>query len=95
MENNDEKVYRMARKNVRQRKKFYSHLLTFLAVGVFLTFINWYTHPGHWWVQWVWLGWGIGIFFHGLRLYGKNILFSNEWEERQIKEEVERLKRNS
>jgi hypothetical protein len=42
---------------------------------------------------WVWFGWGIAIFFHGLGLFRRNILFSDDWEERKIKEELEKMKR--
>jgi hypothetical protein len=57
-------------------------------------FINWYTRPGHWWVQWVWLGWGIGIFFHGISLFKNNVLFGDKWEEDEIRKEMERMKRS-
>jgi hypothetical protein len=93
MENADERLYREARKRVRRKRKFYSHVLSYVAVGIFLTFINWYSTPGRWWVQWVWLGWGVGIFFHGVSLFRRNILFGDEWEERKIREEMERMKR--
>jgi hypothetical protein len=93
MENTDEKLYRAARKKVRRKRKFYSHLLSYLAVGVFLTFVNWFTRPGHWWVQWVWIGWGIGIFFHAISLYRRNILFGDDWEDQKIKEEMEKMKK--
>jgi hypothetical protein len=41
----------------------------------------------------VWIGWGIGIFFHGIRLFKNNILFGEKWEEEEIKKEMERRKR--
>jgi len=93
MEQSEEQLYKEARKKVRRTRKFYSNLLSYLAVCTFLTFINWYTNPGRWWVQWVWFGWGIGIFFHALSLYKQNIFFGDDWEERKIKEEMERMKR--
>ncbi|MBX2966223.1 MAG: 2TM domain-containing protein [Cyclobacteriaceae bacterium] len=90
----DEKLYKAAKKKVKRTRDFYSNILAYFAIGAFLTFINWWTSPGHWWVKWVWIGWGIGVFFHGLSLYRKNILFSDDWEERKIKEEIERMKRS-
>lgn len=93
----DEKLYEEAKKKVRRLRSFYSNLLSYLAIGSFLTFINWWTQNDedeiHWWVIWVWIGWGIGVFFHGLGLYRKNILFSEDWEERKIKEEMEKMRR--
>ena len=34
---------------------------TFLFVVGLCTFINWFTSPGHWWVQWVAFGMGIAL----------------------------------
>jgi hypothetical protein len=93
MTHEEEKIFKEARKRVRRKKEFYSHLISYFTVGLFLTFINWYSNPGHWWVQWVWIGWGIGIFFHGIRLFKNNILFGEKWEEEEIKKEMERRKR--
>ena len=46
--------------------------LKFLVMGpvilVFLFFINLFTSPGHWWVQWAALGIGIAWFFSLLRV---------------------------
>jgi Na+-driven multidrug efflux pump len=93
----EEKLYKEAKKKVRRLRSFYSNILSYLAIGTFLTFICWWTQRDEdeirWWVAWVWIGWGIGIFFHGLSLYRRNILFSDDWEERKIKEEMEKMKR--
>ncbi len=46
--------------------------LKFLVMGpvilVFLFFLNLFTSPGHWWVQWAALGIGIAWFFSLLRV---------------------------
>lgn len=34
---------------------------TFLFVTGLCAFINWFTTPGHWWVQWVAFGMGIAL----------------------------------
>jgi hypothetical protein len=44
-------------------------------------------------VQWVWIGWEMDIFFHAIGLFKQNIIFSNDWENQKIKEEVENTKR--
>lgn len=93
MHSQDEKLYREARRRVRRKKEFYSHLLSYFTIGLFLTLINWYAFEGHWWVKWVWLGWGIGIFFHGLSLFKNSLLFGEKWEEKEVRKELERLKR--
>jgi hypothetical protein len=42
--------------------------------------------PGVWWVQWVFLGWGIGVLAHALVVYGLGGWLGPEWEERKIRE---------
>ena len=44
---------------------------TYLFVVGLCTFINWFTSPGHWWVQWVAFGMGIAlvcIWFRALKI---------------------------
>ena len=90
----EKQLYKQAKKRVRRVKAFYSNALTYLVICSFLSFVNWYTHHGDFWVKWVWIGWGIGVFFHGVSLYKRNIIFSDDWEERKIKKEMERLKKD-
>lgn len=49
---------------------FRIHALSFVVVLPLLAILNFWTGPP-WWVQWVVLGWGVGLFSHwlfGLRL---------------------------
>lgn len=34
---------------------------TYLVVCAFLTFANCSASPGHFWVKWVWAGWGLHL----------------------------------
>ena len=34
----------------------------------------------------VWIFWGIGLAFHAFGVFGQNILFGKDWEERKMKE---------
>jgi len=36
--------------------------------------------------------WGIGLAFHAYGVFGKHLLFSKDWEERKIKEFMEKDK---
>jgi hypothetical protein len=42
-----------------------------------------------WWVQWVLLGWGIGVLAHALAVFGRGSKLVSEWEKRKIKELLE------
>ena len=93
----EEKLYKDARKRVKRKKSYYSALISYLAVGTFLTFLNWYTQRDeetiHCWVIWVWFGWGIGMFFYTISFFKNGIIFGQDWEDRKIKEEMEKMKR--
>ncbi|MBI3715986.1 MAG: 2TM domain-containing protein [Betaproteobacteria bacterium] len=81
--------YRAARKYVRELRKFYEHLASYVVVNAFLVVLNYLTSPNHWWVQWVLFGWGIGIVAHGLSVLGYRNFYGTEWEERKIREVME------
>lgn len=74
-----------ARQRVEALKGFYIHLAIFLAVIALLFVINAST-GGVWWVQWVVLGWGIGVLAHAFAVYGNAPKFISRWEERKIRE---------
>ena len=78
--------YERAKKRVEEIKGFYIHLLTYVVVNAFLVILNILTSPGRYWVQWPVLGWGIGIVIHALSLFGTGRLMGPEWEERKIRE---------
>ena len=82
----DDPEYRAARKHVRQLRKFYEHLLSYVTVNALLAVLNYLTSPGHWWVIWVILGWGIGLVSHGLSVFAYGGVFGRDWEERKIRE---------
>jgi len=89
MESNDER-YAAARKQVEEEKGFYSHLASYVLVNLFLFFVDLFTSPGHWWFYWPLLGWGIGLASHGVNVFGKAGLFSKKWEERRIKQVMDK-----
>jgi hypothetical protein len=93
----EEKLYKEARKRVRRKKSYYSTLISYFAVGTFLTFLNWYTQRDedtiHWWVIWVWFGWGIGMFFYTISFFKNGVVFGQDWEDRKIKEEMEKMRK--
>lgn len=98
MENNtDYEKYQKARKKVDEIKGFYSHLLSFILVMIVLVYINLKYTPEYLWFFWVMLSWGIGLFFHALKVFNWFPFLNKEWEERKIKEYIaeEKTKANS
>jgi hypothetical protein len=91
MENQE--AYEKAKKRVEAKIGFYIHLAVYVGVNVLLIIINLSTSPGCLWFKWPLLGWGIGLFFHGMSIF----LFSGrrlrEAKERMIEEEMKRESR--
>jgi hypothetical protein len=65
---------------------FYIHATVFVLVMVLLFFVNWIATPEAWWVQWPFLGWGIGVLAHGMAVFGSTPDFIVKWQLRKIKE---------
>jgi hypothetical protein len=53
------------------------------------------TSPGYWWFLWAMFGWGIGVGFHALGVFGPNLLFGKDWEDRKIKELMDKDKNHN
>jgi transcriptional regulator with XRE-family HTH domain len=75
---------------VRKLKGFYLHLAQYLIVVSVLLAINLWTRPQHLWVLWVAFGWGIGVLFHGLRVFERYSPFGAEWEKKQVEKRLGR-----
>ena len=88
-----------ARKRVEEIKGFYSHVLVYVLVNLFLLLIasnifdgiasihvpawSYFTTP---------FFWGIGLLFHGLYVFQFKSGFLKKWEERKIREIMEKDK---
>ncbi len=88
------------RRRVHRLAEFYRHAVIFIVVNGLLFGINawsvfdssqpnrWY----HWWAIWPSFFWGIGLACHGLSVLPVFTIFSDEWEDRKVRELMERKK---
>ncbi|MEC2491124.1 2TM domain-containing protein [Bacillus cereus] len=83
--------YLRAKKRVENLKAFYIHLTVYILVNLMLFFINISSDSSKLWFLYPLGGWGIGIVIHGLTTFPFGI-FVKEWEERKIKEYMEKDK---
>jgi len=81
-------AYRRAAWRVEAQLAFYRHAMIYVVVNSLLVAINFLKNPGHLWFPWVVLGWGTGLFAHGLNVYSYR-WFSTR-RERMIRQELER-----
>ncbi|MEC5425713.1 2TM domain-containing protein [Virgibacillus sp. C22-A2] len=90
MDENDR--YERARKRVENLKAFYIHLTVYVLVNIMLIIINMVTEPNELWFIYPLVGWGIGLIAHGLSVFSVG-LFGPAWEEKKIKEYMDKDKR--
>ena len=84
-----------AKKRVDEIKGFYQHLAWYLIINIFLVlFIGYFNDSGYWSFEAFATPffWGIGLFFHFLGVFGKNLMFNRGWEDRKIKEFMDKEK---
>jgi transcriptional regulator with XRE-family HTH domain len=80
----------LAFNQVRKLKGFYFHLAQYVLVVSLLTVINALTTPNRWWVQWVIMGWGIGVFLHWLQISDRFNPLGSKWEKEQVEKRLGR-----
>jgi hypothetical protein len=88
--NTQENKYQKAKKRVEVIKGLYIHLIVYGVVNLILFSINMITSPGNLWFLWPLMGWGIGVAFHVLSVFGLGLMFGADWEQRKIRELMEK-----
>jgi hypothetical protein len=91
MENQE--AYEKAKKTVEAKIGFYTHLAVYVGVNILLIIINLSASPEYLWFKWPLLGWGIGLFFHGMSIFVFSGRRLREAKERMIEEEMKRESR--
>ncbi|REH01128.1 2TM domain-containing protein [Flavobacterium aquicola] len=92
--------YNIAYKKVKRIKGFYSHLKVYIIVNIIIVissynrdfiggsgFWNWHTFSTA-------LFWGIGLAIHGISVFGPDLFFNNDWEQKKIQKIMEKEKEN-
>lgn len=99
-----EKLIR-AKKQVKELKGFYIHLIVYLIINIFITTttIMARMNGGETFEEAFFnfasfstaLFWGIGLAFHAAKVFNYNPFFSKDWEQRQINKYVEEDRKES
>lgn len=82
--------YERAKKQAEELRDFYQHLVIYLVINAFLLLLNLRTSPGHLWFYWPLFGWGLGVAIHGATVFGSNKFWGQQWQERKIKQLMEK-----
>ena len=99
MNTQDEIKYQEALKRVKKIKGFYTHAIVYVFVNIMIVFLNVKNlDPGESYFQFknfmTAFFWGIGLVAHGLSVFVPNWIMGQNWEERKIKEFMEKKKSN-
>ena len=99
MSTQDEIKYQEALKRVKKIKGFYTHAIVYVFVNIMIVFLNVKNlDPGETYFQFknfmTAFFWGIGLLAHGLTVFVPNWIMGQNWEERKIKEFMEKEKAN-
>ena len=87
--------YERAKQRVEVLRGFYGHAIVFVFVNAGLAAFNLTMSPDHLWFIYPLAGWGIGLFAHGAYAMGTGRFLGAEWQERKIREEMDREQRGS
>lgn len=99
MTTEEKSKYENAFKRVKRIKGFYSHLLVYIVINILIIIVNVQSvDKGESYISLenfsTALFWGIGLAAHGLSVFGPNIVLGENWEEKKIKELMEKEKLN-
>lgn len=90
----ERRLYKKAAKRVEEIKSFYIHLVVYILVniGILLFRHNFSISDIHFKVSNFALPilWGIGLFCHWASVFGLSFLWGKNWEEKKIKELIDR-----
>ncbi|MCC1484863.1 2TM domain-containing protein [Winogradskyella immobilis] len=88
-----EEAYIRAKKKLDKLKGFYWHLVSYVIVNIFLIIVIG-SNSGEGYFSFASFStaifWGIGLFFHFLGVFGPDFLFGKNWEERKVKEYMDK-----
>jgi len=85
----EEKRYLKAKERVDILKGFYSNLIAYCIMIPFFWWLN-YKTSDFLWAIFPTFGWGFGVIAHGLEASGRNPIWGKRWEEKKIKELMEK-----
>ncbi|MBQ0769365.1 MAG: 2TM domain-containing protein [Bizionia sp.] len=95
----EQERYQRAAKRVKQMKGFYTHALVYTVINIMIVVINIQNlDPGESYFQWhnftTLFFWGLGLLAHGLSVFVPTFIMGKDWEERKIREYMEKSKSN-
>ncbi len=89
---NEQNAYLKAQKRMEDIKGFYGNLGSYMLFTIGLLVLNLMTSPQYLWFLYPAIGWGIGVLVHAMAVYGWVPFLGKDWEERKIRQIIEKEK---
>ncbi|MFA7687182.1 MAG: histidine kinase [Moheibacter sp.] len=90
IQNYTKEELKAAKRRVEELQGFYWNLASYAIINIFFLFLD--LRDGNLeWAFWPLLGWGIGVAFHAVEVFG--MFNSASWKDRQVQKELERRKK--
>ena len=95
----EQERYDRAKKRVKKITSFYTHLIVYIVVNLMIVVVNvQQLHDGESYFKWqnftTLFFWGIGLLAHGMSVFMPYIVLGKNWEEKKIKELMEKERKN-
>ena len=84
--------YERAAERVDRKLHFYRNFIAYIIVNAFLALINYFATPEFWWVLFPVFFWGIGVLVDFLKAFVFVDIYTEEYRQRKIAEELEKMK---
>lgn len=97
METLEEIKYREAAKRVKRIKSFYTHLVVYVVINIVIFVVNVQSSSEsiwHWKNFTTAFFWGIGLASHAISVFLPGAILGSNWEEKKIKQLMEKEKQN-
>jgi hypothetical protein len=85
-------AYERAKKKAKEIRSFYINVTFYCITMPILIFINLRFTPEYYWFPFSMGGWGIGLLFHAMAAFDYMPFFNKDWEERKMKELLDKEK---
>ena len=85
-------AYQEAKERVKNKKKFFKELSSYVGTSLLLIFINVFTSPGYLWCLWAIVPWGITMLVKGLQIMSSSK--TSKWEQNELRKELIAMGKN-
>ncbi len=85
----NKKNYELAKNRVEKRIGFMIHAAVYVLVNAGLITLNLIRSPDKLWFIWPLGGWGLGVLFHAIKVFGPGS--ASNWKEKMIEKEQSKL----